>query len=130
MSMKIYIKTLGWFVLSPQQRRLECARNRLLALARQNGIADRDDGLSGPRHLLEALGGSLACLVVEPVAKRRMREQLGEPGPAAGAPIEHTRCDRTEAVAILRAGRDHNAIEGCQQLPLTSDIGPKGELDA
>src|SRR5262249_35344468 len=80
----------------PQQRRLERAGDRRLALAGVRGVADHHCDLAGLHQAREALGRALAPLVIEPVAHRIEREQLRQAGPAAGAPIEQARDDRTE----------------------------------
>src|SRR6266851_2354591 len=59
-----------------QQRRLECARDRLLALARLHGVADRDHRLPRLGQAPEPLGGSPPRPVIEPVAQRRDGENL------------------------------------------------------
>src|SRR5262249_11185550 len=70
---------------SRQQGSLECAGDRLLALAGANSIADDSDALPRLGQPLQALGGSAAGPVVEPVANSRRREQPGDAGPARGA---------------------------------------------
>src|SRR6266849_3990967 len=113
-----------------KKRCFEGARNGLLALACLHGVADGDDDLPGLCHPRKAVGRSPACLVVEPVAKHRRRKNPGESRPAADAPIEHGRRNRTEAEAVAGAGRDHDAVERRKQSRLIRDIGLEAERDA
>src|SRR5262245_44871941 len=115
---------------SRQQRGLERAGDRLLALAGANGVTDDSDTLPRLGQSLEALGRSAAGPVVEPVADSRRREQPGDAGPARGALVEHADCDRTETEAVGGAGRDHQAVERREQLRSIGRVALEAEFDA
>src|SRR5277367_656459 len=80
-----------------QQRGLERAGNRLLALARFYGVADHDGRLSGARQPLEAAGAGASCPVIEPVAQCGVRQKPRDAGPARGATVERPGGEGAEA---------------------------------
>ena len=95
-----------------------------------NRVADHHHGLSGTCQLLELRAGSLAGPIVEPVAQLRLRKQLRHAEPAADAPVERGPGDGAETEAVVRAGRNHDAIEWRQQVGLGVHIGPESERHA
>src|ERR1700724_2087768 len=107
-----------------QQRGLERAANRLLALARFYGVADHDRRLSWARQPLDAAGAGAGAPapIVEPVAKFRVRQEPGDAGPARGAAVERPGGEWAKTEAIGGAGRDHDTVERCQQARIGSYI--------
>src|SRR5262249_31412304 len=57
---------------SPNQRRLEGAGDRFFTLARDGGIADRNDDLARLGQLSKAIGGCAAALAIEPFPQSRI----------------------------------------------------------
>src|SRR5580704_14704915 len=92
----VFLSRLG------QQRGLECARNRLLALARFYGVADHDGRLSWARQPLDAAGAGAPAPVIEPVAQFCVRQEPGDAGPARGAAVERPGDEGAETEAIGR----------------------------
>ena len=114
-----------------QQRRLERAGDRLLALARSYGVADHDDGLSGARQRLEATGSRRAA-----PGNRTSRavsafdNSRAMPGQRA-APLSSAQVAKgAEAEAIGGAGRDHDTIERRQHARIGGHIRCETKHDA
>src|ERR1700693_3988093 len=94
-----------------QQRGLERAANRLLALASFYGIADHDSRLSWARQPLDAAGAGASAPVVEPAAQFGVRQEPGDAGPARGAAVERPGGEWAETEAIGGTSRDHDTVE-------------------
>src|ERR1051325_8134654 len=82
-----------------EQRGLERARDGVAALAGLGGIADDHDLLAGASEVAQVISGRAPAAVVEPVAKRRIGEDLAQARPVCGAGIEQRRRDAAEAEA-------------------------------
>src|SRR5258707_1469208 len=115
---------------SRQQRRLEGAGNRRPALAGLQGITDHHDPLSRPGDAAGRRAGASPRLVVEPVAERVRGENPAQDRPPAGALVEQQVRQASEAEAVACAGRDHDAVVGCERLRRLDNIDAIKENDA
>src|ERR1700676_2231228 len=84
-----------------QQCRVECARDRLLALAGAHRVADRDNNLARPRQTFKAPRRTAPRAVIEPIAQRRQGEQPGESGSPRDIMVEHPVGRPAEAETIF-----------------------------
>ena len=97
-----------------KQGGLECAGDCFLALARANGIADRDNNLVTTLQPSQELCCRPASSIIEPIAKPRRGEESGDRTRSGKAAVKHRSCNEAETKAICRACRDHDAVECCE----------------
>src|SRR5262249_39804807 len=90
-----------------KQCSLECARDRVFALACPNGIADGNDRLPALGKLPKVVCRSAAPLVIEPIAKHRHGEKLGERRQASRAPTGNLGSATPGAQPQPAAGPNH-----------------------
>src|SRR5215470_900439 len=108
--------------LSSQQRGLECTGNRRSALTCHRSIADQGDLLPRLREVNEVLARRLSRPVIEPLTERWCGQDATHSWPATHAEIEQHWRNAPEPESVLRASRNHNAIEWRQQFSRAGDV--------